>query len=90
MQSKDVKSIKKDELDSLKWELVSRKVRKCLTKIDDCYLIDDEEISYLTDCLNLRFNSNFNFKDIMLVISLKRVPKDLKLEENDVVSVTIN
>ena len=90
MSSSNEKQAQEKNIESLKLELVGRKVEKSLTKRNNYYLIDDEDINYLEDCLNLSFDSPFSFKELMLVINLKKVPKDHELESKDVLDVTIN
>lgn len=95
----NIDELKKDDFDVsdldievLKMKLVERKVRKAITRLENGdYYLDDTEINYLNDCLNLPFlESSFSYQDLALVMNVNKLPKDNTIELDTINKVSLN
>lgn len=95
----NINEFKKDEFDIsdldievLKMKLVERKVRKAITRLENGnYFLDDLDINYLNDCLNLSFlEANFTYQDLALVMKVNKLPEDNTIALDTIKKVSLN
>ncbi len=74
------------ELENLKLDLVLRKIKKSFQETN---IIDDTNINYLNDCLNLSLD-NLTLKDLILIIQTNNLPDNYILQSKDIIDISLN
>ena len=88
---KDDLQIDELEIETLKMKLIEKKVRKSIIKDEnDEYRLDDTDIKYLSDSLNLTFTDNFNYEDLALVLKVRELPNNHLVKLNSINNISLN
>ena len=79
------------EIETLKMKLIEKKVRKSIIKDENNeYRLDDTDIKYLSDSLNLTFKDNFDYEELALVLKVKELPNNHLVKLNSINSISLN